>query len=107
MKRLAAEKRTLILQCASDRVALAVETESFRDATRWVNLLADGVAFMGPKLSTLAPALLGLFAARSAGLANPKLLRLGKVALIAWKVVREGWAFWKRTQNRRALVSAR
>ncbi len=104
--RLRDEKRELMLRCASDRVSLAIEAESFREATRWVNLLADGVAFVGPRLSAVTPALVGLFAAKSAGLAPPRLVRIGKIALIGWKLVREGWAFWKRVQTRRAIASA-
>ncbi|GAB4248747.1 MAG: hypothetical protein OHK005_15330 [Candidatus Methylacidiphilales bacterium] len=107
VNRLREEKEALVLRCASDRVGLAIECEAFRDATRWANLLADGVALIGPKLSAAAPALLGVAAARSAGLAGPKLVRLGKMALVGWKLARSGWAMWKRWQTRRVLAAVR
>lgn len=107
VNRLREEKEALVLRCASDRVGLAIECEAFQDATRWVNLLADGVALIGPKLSATAPALVGLAVARSAGVFGPKLVRLGKMALVGWKVARSGWAMWKRWQTRRALASVR
>lgn len=107
VNRLQEEKAALVLRCASDRVGLAIECEAFRDATRWVNLVADGATLIMPKLSVMAPAILGLAAAKSAGIAGSKLVRLGKLALVGWKLARSGWAIWQRWQTRRALAAVR
>lgn len=93
----------LVLRCSSDRVALAAESRAFYEATRWPSLLADVVSFVGPKIPFFFPALVGLFAAKSARVAPPKLIRAGKLALIGWKLARQGWSWWRRWQRQRAL----
>jgi hypothetical protein len=97
VKILQREKQEIMLRCSSDRVALAAEAESFREASSWFNLIWAGAAFVGPKLPVWAPTLVGLLAARSTGGVS-SLVRFGKFGLIGYKIIKRGiqiWSAWK------------